>query len=360
MTTPDFSDLDLNICRGRIVLSLVALLSVYVDPTTGGAFYLDAHTLTVLGVYLVYALGTYVAFSGGIASSRLPTIFAVLDVAFAGAVALVTEGPTSPAYVFFAFAIIAVGCRSGYRATLAVTLSSVVAYMLIVLFSDRGLSSLYMMRPAYLAITGYLIGFFGQQRANFESRVRELETAAERHTIARSFHDGYVQALAGILMRLESHRDILTHDQVRDALADLTDLQNAVAREYDEVRAYIRSLAKSEVGIVRAGSPPGINTEFHINAVFTSRGLIVEQVIQIILEGMRNTLRHGRARAASIDVRDVDDALHITIDDDGVGFQESGAPPWTIASRVAEFGGSLRLSSSVNPGAHLEIEMPRA
>jgi hypothetical protein len=32
------------------------------------------------------------------------------------------------------------------------------------------------MRPVYLAITGYLIGFLGQQRINFEARVRELET----------------------------------------------------------------------------------------------------------------------------------------------------------------------------------------
>jgi signal transduction histidine kinase len=289
---------------------------------------------------------------------RLPG-FAVLDVAFACAVAFVTEGPTSPAYAFFTFAIIAVGCRLGFRATLAATLSSVVLYLLIILVFHGGLNSPYVMRPAYLGITGYLLGFVVEQRANFESRARELKMAAERHTIGRSLHDGYVQALAGVLMRLEGCRDIMIDEQVGDALVELTELQQSVAREYDEVRAFIRSLANPGEVIVSAVSTVGINTKFHIQADFTSRGRIVEQVLQIVLEGMRNTLRHGQARAASVEVRDAGDAVRITIDDDGVGFQELAAPPWSIASRVAEFGGSVRQNSKMTAGAHLEIEMPR-
>ena len=62
------------------------------------------------------------------------------------------------------------------------------------------------MRAVYLAIAGYLIGFFSQQRALFEAEVRELETRAERQSIARSLHDGYVQALAGVNLRLETCR----------------------------------------------------------------------------------------------------------------------------------------------------------
>ena len=38
MRESDFRDLDLNIGRARIGLSLVTLLSIYVDPTTGGLF----------------------------------------------------------------------------------------------------------------------------------------------------------------------------------------------------------------------------------------------------------------------------------------------------------------------------------
>ena len=35
------------------------------------------------------------------------------------------------------------------------------------------------LRPAYLAVTGYLIGFLGQQRVNLESRIRALNLLAD-------------------------------------------------------------------------------------------------------------------------------------------------------------------------------------
>jgi hypothetical protein len=108
---------------------------------------------------------------------RFVAVTATIDVTFAIVVAIFTEGPISPSYAFFAFAVIAVGCREGFRATLVVTASSMLAYLMLILLSAHtGRPHYYLMRPVYLAITGYLIGFLGQQRINFEARVRELET----------------------------------------------------------------------------------------------------------------------------------------------------------------------------------------
>ena len=42
-----------------------------------------------------------------------------------------------------------------------------------------------------------------------ESRIRELESASQRERIARSLHDGYMQALAGVNLRLETCRELL-------------------------------------------------------------------------------------------------------------------------------------------------------
>ena len=36
MNLPEFQDLDLSIARARIALSLIAMLSLYVDPSTAG------------------------------------------------------------------------------------------------------------------------------------------------------------------------------------------------------------------------------------------------------------------------------------------------------------------------------------
>src|SRR5690242_14140028 len=103
---PDFSELDLHVARARVVLSITALVAVYVDPAAGGLFHLSAGVLVVLLGHLGYSIATYVALSNRLAPTHLTRISTVLDVAFATAVALCTEGGTSPSYVFFVFAIV--------------------------------------------------------------------------------------------------------------------------------------------------------------------------------------------------------------------------------------------------------------
>ena len=358
MSRLDFHELDVNVARARIVLSLVAMLSLYVDPTTaGGLFHLTGLALTTLLCHLAYSLTLYFA-QGRVGTRKgLQAIATGLDLFFAAAVAVITEGQTSPSFVFFVFAIGAVGIRAGLRPTIAVTACSVTLYLLVIAFFD-GLTSSYAMRAVYLAIAGYLIGFFGQQRTMFEMRARELESRAERHLIARSLHDGYVQALAGVNLRLETCRELLSRMRPADALAEITDLQVGVAREYDEVRSYIRALAGIAPATQRDTRTAPSDPHLQVRAAFAGASAAGEQILQIMLEGLRNTRRHGMATRVTIDVAQTGNKLLITIDDDGVGFPDSNTPPWAIASRVAELGGHLSVNG--DGPTRLEIEMPNA
>lgn len=360
-------DLESNIARGRILLSLVTLASVFVDPTTphlaawihltSGPFAIDAHLLQLLCVHLFYGTVIFVAVRRPDSLDYVPAISTVLDVAFAVVVTMFTEGPTTPSFVFFAFVIVAVGCRSGFSATAASTAVCTVLYLILIALLTPGDWHLYVMRPAYLAITGYLIGFLGQQRVIFEERIRELETAAERQSIARFLHDGYAQGLAGINLRLETCRQLLRSERAAEALQEVTELQTGVAREFDDVRAYIRSLAEVAE---RPANDATLTADpmTHLRAVVTARSAVLEQVLHIVLEGLRNTRRHARAAAATIDVAEDVRTIRITISDDGVGFQHEATPPWSIASRVAECGGHLAIAGAGKPGAQIEIEMP--
>ena len=351
------SDLDLNVARARIALSLLAMLTLYVDPSLGGLFRLETYPLITLLAHLAYSLATFAAVRLHLRIKRLAQVTTGLDLLFATAVALLAEGSTSPSYTFFIFAIVAVAFRSGFESTVSVTMCSVILYLTVIGLVD-GLHSPYMMRPVYLAIAGYLIGFFAQERAKFEARVRELETRTERQTIARSLHDGYVQALAGVNLRLEACRALLAGSRPAEAAVELKELQVGVAREYDEVRAYLRTLAEIDNKIAHAAVGAGSETTFSVQLSFAARGVVVEQVFQIVLEGMRNAWRHGQARSVIADVREDNEFIRIAIDDDGIGFRQSDRPPWSIASRVAESGGQLRITNHDRRGAHLEVEMP--
>jgi signal transduction histidine kinase len=368
MKTPRFEpfDMERSISRCRIVLSLTAMVAICLDPTeptltrwlplTGGYFVFNRYWVSVLVAHLVYSIVLAWAEDGPNAShDRLGTIATWGDVLFGAAIALVTEGVTSLYFVFFAFAVLSAGIRSGQRTALMVTAISIAFYALVTVTSAPENQHFYLMRAAYLGMTGYLVGYLGQERVNQELRIRALEADAQRERIARSLHDGYAQALAAVNLRLESCQQLFRRGQHGDALEGLAELQAGVNREYDDLRAYIRSLVDRHVEPTsfERSHPTG----FSVHADFSGSAPFVEHVLQILLEGTRNVQRHARARSAMINAHTTGNQLVVAIDDDGVGFAHGAEPPWSIASRVAEFGGELVLGSNGEPGGHLRIQV---
>jgi signal transduction histidine kinase len=350
------SRLDLNIARARIGLSVLAMLSLWVDPSgPGGLFGLTKTAAATLLSHLAYSVILLTVLSRRLAIAHLASISNLLDLFFAAAISFVALGESGPSNVFFVFAVIATAIRPGFKSTLATVIASVVLYEMVIAFSI-GLTVATMMRPVYLAILGYLIGFVGQQRAIFEAQVRKLERREQRFTIARSLHDGYVQALAGVNLRLEACCGLLARGRVDDTLGELRDLQQGVAREYDGVRAYVRSLA----GLIAEEAPEpssDANPQCRLQAGFAGKSLTAEHLFQIMLEGLRNARRHGAARSVHINLAGAKDGLLLTIEDDGVGFHDTISKPWAIASRVTELGGHLTVTSR-RGATLLTIEVP--
>src|SRR5215472_7412551 len=113
-------DMERSIARCRVVLSLVAIVAVYDDPTnpmltrwlplTGGAFSLNRYQFVVLLAHLAYSL-TMASLHRRMSATpaRLAAVATGGDVLFGEAIALVTEGLTSEFYVFFAIAVVTVG-----------------------------------------------------------------------------------------------------------------------------------------------------------------------------------------------------------------------------------------------------------
>jgi signal transduction histidine kinase len=356
-----------HIALGRLALSVAAIVSVWVDPTTpnlshwvtvrGGLFMIDQRALAVLALHLGYAVLLWIG-EGSSAIRRLPIvgISIALDVVFGVAVAIVTEGPSSPSYVFFAFAILASGCRSDFRSVLVVTAACVAAYFGIILLSAGRGADVYLMRPVYLAIMGSMLAYLAQRRLDCERRTHAAESRAQRQGIARALHDGYVQALAAVNLRLGNCRLLLDRDRVDDVRMELGAIQDGVRREYDDVRGYVRALADIErrtPGAVPSGTP-------HCTVVAELSGdtSTVEHALQIMLEGIRNARRHAHATTTAVAARETSGTLRITIEDDGVGFAPGADVPWTVATRVHDCGGKARLSTPARGGARLEVELP--
>ena len=199
-----------------------------------------------------------------------------------------------------------------------------------------------------------VVVFLGSEPA--EEEIRQFDTAEERHRIGRDLHDGFIQALAGINLRLESCRRLLHDKSVAEALTDLTQLQESVNREYDELRAYMRSLAGLEM-VPRMGRGSA-ETTLSVSAEFSGSVELVDHVLQILREGVANIRHHARANAGRIQISTSRSEIHIGIEDDGVGFRTSTSP-WSIASRVTEMGGRLQVDQDHGQGARLSIRLPQ-
>jgi signal transduction histidine kinase len=368
MTVIDLRRMEQTIARCRVVLSVAAVAVVYIDPETpllsrwipwrSGPFVMDPRLMAVMATHLAYSVLVYVALDrrwqlAAALASR--TIWA--DVAFAVIIATMTEGVTSPSYPFFTFAVLTAGVRSGIRQAMIVTSVNLVLYLCLLVITMRRGADVYIMRPLYLAITGTLVGYLGQQSLELQERMRQLEIDAQRHRIGRDLHDGYAQALAGITLRLEGTRRLLRTETVAETLGELTDLQESVKREYDELRRYARSLAG--LGSEPATTDEGSAIRLTLRAEVTASAELVDHVLGIAREGLVNVRRHAQATSARIDIRG--DAAHvrIDIDDDGVGFRGE-TEPWTIASRVKDIGGRLQIDGDGDRGAHVSITLPNA
>src|SRR5262245_890858 len=140
-------DIERTIAHCRVILSVAALVTVYVDPTrptltrwmplTGGPFTLDPLALAVMIAHLVYSVAIDVVLRSRVVSAtQIATASTWADVLFGGAIALVTEGANSPFYVFFAFAVLAAGFRAGLRFTVKVTVASVALYLSLILVTQ--------------------------------------------------------------------------------------------------------------------------------------------------------------------------------------------------------------------------------
>jgi signal transduction histidine kinase len=367
MRSPD-SQIEDQIAFCRVILSVVALITVFIDPTApyvaswmriaSGRFTIDPYVFVVMGTHLAYSVFVYMAsVREWFAPSHLATWTVCADIVLGGAIALMTEGATSPFSAFFAFAVVVSGFRSGMRQALLVTTASVAVYLAMIFVSAPGRLNILIMRPAYLAIVGYLVGYLGQHRIDLQRALQNLEAAQQRHRIARDLHDGFAQALAGINLRVEGCRRLLRRNRPDDALAELTDLQSSVHREYDELREYMSTLAGVPPSPAAVGAPA--KTTFSLNVQVEGSIDLIDHILQIAREGLTNVRRHAHAASAQINVSTEGSYVRISIEDDGVGLSDQSAPPWSIASRVNEVGGQIQLGKGELPGSHMLILLPQ-
>lgn len=210
--------------------------------------------------------------------------------------------------------------------------------------------------------------------------------AAERTTIARELHDLVAHHVSSMVLRVGVARHVITATSTTDpritevlddlhssAGAALTDLRRLVAvlRAPDHTGPDTSSLvspgalAATLESVVEHSRQTGLavsaSVDPRVARLDAVRGLAVLRLAQ---EGLANAAKHGGPGAhAELAVRVADDAVHLTIHDDGAG--RTGPPPpgptghglTGMRERVNLLGGQLDAGPAAR-GWRLTAELP--
>ncbi|HLN32051.1 MAG TPA: ATP-binding protein [Gemmataceae bacterium] len=225
----------------------------------------------------------------------------------------------------------------------------------------------------------------GQERtaeAN-EVRARLLKQAMsareeEQRRIARDLHDGIGQSLTSLLLGLRAAAEVPTFEEAR---ARLGELRGITASVLDEVRRLARGLRPSvldDLGLAAAleryaadyTKAHGIAVDVYSpDLVLVRLPAEVETALyRIAQETLTNVLKHAEAKAASLVVWRESSDIHLTVEDDGCGFDNdallqapstgNGLGLLDIRERALLLNGSVTLESRRGHGTTVHVCIP--
>jgi signal transduction histidine kinase len=212
-------------------------------------------------------------------------------------------------------------------------------------------------------------------------RLRSRASGMERARIALELHDGVIQTLASLEMRVEALRRNRSGAD-RALLDELTNIQHQLRLESFKLRGVIHQLRSFEPdsGTLLESAAELVNefqreTGISAAVIAESNDIALPQgmtheVLRIVAEALTNIRKHSRAQKAVVHFGLTHGLFRLLIEDDGQGFGFSGRlshaeleatrrSPRVISERVRSLGGELVVVSAPGRGARLEITFPK-
>lgn len=211
-----------------------------------------------------------------------------------------------------------------------------------------------------------------------EVAARALEaTEAERKRLARELHDGTAQTLAAIRVRLRLARACVDADL---RATQLDQVGADVGEAIEEVRRMAKGLRPPSLDMLGLGAAieayarpfadaAGIELEYQSRGIGSSLAPEVELALyRILQESLSNVVRHSGASRVKVSLRRAADAVILSVEDDGRGFQleevmhedDRGLGLFGMQERAGYVGGRVGIQSEPGAGTRVTAIMPVA
>ncbi len=210
------------------------------------------------------------------------------------------------------------------------------------------------------------------ENAHLSEQLRKLAVIEERDRISMELHDGIIQAIYAIGIKLELTR--LTLVQKPDVAAQIVSANEDLNRVIEDLRLYIQNLRASPersqsmheqldeiVGGFRQVSTARLVMDIPQSVTLLDEAQI-HALVQVTREALSNIVRHADATEVYIELRENPSHVTLSIADNGKGFDpdtvQGGSGLRNIQLRVQQLKGIVDISSQPGHGTTLDVDLP--
>jgi signal transduction histidine kinase len=329
----------------------------------------------------------YFAWKHRLGSARVGAITTALDVIWIALIVYSTGGTRTPFFFYYSFPVITASLRWGIKGSLPVALVGVVVYavMRLTLTAESGGDPIgidtIVVRNLYLIVLAAIFGYISEFEKKQNQKVLALSRTAgqvaalqERRRIMYELHDGILQSLATLILRLEACRGRTSRSELEldQELRDIEELTRSSMKEIRQflagkdtqplVHGTLTERLRDELQFLRDGL--GVRAILETEPEELDLPLEVEREVYYVLrEGLTNITRHSHARRAEIHLWQREKTLEGSLVDDGVGMDlqtngdAQGVGLKSMKERIEKLGGELEIKSSPGQGTKISFSI---
>jgi signal transduction histidine kinase len=370
----------------RVGFAALAVIVIQLNPERVARFPLLS--FFSLSSFLLYSLAVlYLAKKNRLTAPPIDVLTNSLDVVWIAVIVFSTGGTRTPFFFYYSFPVITASLRWGLKGSLPVAVVGVIVYGVVRLTltaesmdSPIGIDTL-LVRSLYLLLLAGIFGYVSEfeRRQNHQlhalsKTAGEVATLQERRRIMFELHDGILQSLATLILRLEGCRTRIPDSQ-KDFIDEMRSLEDLTRASMREIRQFLAGQTtkpliagtlveklREEARFLRDGMGLDVILESEPEDLDLSAET-EREVYYVLREALTNVIRHSHASKVDIQLSQRNGQLAGSLIDNGVGFnvvrQDTGLGLPAMEQRVKKIGGELFVSSSPGSGTKIVFSVPR-
>ena len=370
----------------RVGFAVVGVIVIQLNPERVARFPLLS--VFSLSSFLLYSIAVlYLAKKNKLTAPPIDILTNSLDVVWIAVIVFSTGGTRTPFFFYYSFPVITASIRWGIKGSLPVALVGVMLYGIVRLTlaaesmdSPLGIDTL-LVRSLYLIVLAGIFGYVSEfeRRQNHQLRMLsktaiQAATLQERRRIMFELHDGILQSLATLILRLESCRARIP-DAEKNLIDEMRSLEDLTRDSMKEIRQFLAGgttkplitgtlveKLREEARFLRDGMGLDVILESEPEDLELSAET-EREVYYVVREALTNVIRHSHASKVDIHLTQKNGQLAGSFIDNGVGFStavqhDNGVGLAAMAQRVKKIGGEFFVKSSPGSGTKITFFVP--